>query len=36
VDALIAKGIVDPDKLAAMGWSQGGYLRVSHHPYRPL
>ncbi|HTB87470.1 MAG TPA: S9 family peptidase [Steroidobacteraceae bacterium] len=26
VDALIAKGIVDPDKLAAMGWSQGGYI----------
>lgn len=26
VDALIARGIVDPDKLAAMGWSQGGYI----------
>lgn len=26
VDALIAKGIVDPDRLAAMGWSQGGYI----------
>ncbi|HEX3395241.1 MAG TPA: S9 family peptidase [Steroidobacteraceae bacterium] len=26
VDALIAKGIVDPEKLAAMGWSQGGYI----------
>jgi dipeptidyl aminopeptidase/acylaminoacyl peptidase len=26
VDALIAKGIVDPSKLAAMGWSQGGYI----------
>ena len=26
VDALIAKGIVAPDKLAAMGWSQGGYI----------
>ncbi len=26
VDALIAKGIVDPNKLAAMGWSQGGYI----------
>jgi dipeptidyl aminopeptidase/acylaminoacyl peptidase len=26
VDALIAKGMVDPDKLAAMGWSQGGYI----------
>ena len=26
VDALIARGIVDPDKLGAMGWSQGGYI----------
>jgi len=26
VDALIAKGIVDPDKLGVMGWSQGGYI----------
>ena len=26
VDALIAKGMVDPDKLGAMGWSQGGYI----------
>jgi dipeptidyl aminopeptidase/acylaminoacyl peptidase len=26
VDSLIAKGIVDPAKLAAMGWSQGGYI----------
>jgi dipeptidyl aminopeptidase/acylaminoacyl peptidase len=26
VDSLIAKGIVDPDKLGAMGWSQGGYI----------
>ena len=26
VDALIAKSIVDPDRLAAMGWSQGGYI----------
>lgn len=26
VDFLIAKGIVDPDRLAAMGWSQGGYI----------
>jgi dipeptidyl aminopeptidase/acylaminoacyl peptidase len=26
VDALIAKGIVAPDRLAAMGWSQGGYI----------
>lgn len=26
VDSLIAKGMVDPGKLAAMGWSQGGYI----------
>jgi dipeptidyl aminopeptidase/acylaminoacyl peptidase len=26
VDYLIAKGVVDPDRLAAMGWSQGGYI----------
>jgi dipeptidyl aminopeptidase/acylaminoacyl peptidase len=26
VDSLIAKGIVDPKRLAAMGWSQGGYI----------
>jgi dipeptidyl aminopeptidase/acylaminoacyl peptidase len=26
VDSLIAKGIVDPNRLAAMGWSQGGYI----------
>jgi dipeptidyl aminopeptidase/acylaminoacyl peptidase len=26
VDALIARGIVDPDKLAVMGWSAGGHL----------
>jgi dipeptidyl aminopeptidase/acylaminoacyl peptidase len=26
VDALIAQGHVDPDKLACMGWSQGGYI----------
>jgi dipeptidyl aminopeptidase/acylaminoacyl peptidase len=26
VDSLINKGIVDPYKLAAMGWSQGGYI----------
>ena len=26
VDSLIAKGMVDPTKLAAMGWSQGGYI----------
>jgi dipeptidyl aminopeptidase/acylaminoacyl peptidase len=26
VDSLIAKGIVDPNKLGAMGWSQGGYI----------
>ena len=26
VDALIARGIVDPTKLGSMGWSQGGYI----------
>ena len=26
VDALIAQGHADPDKLAVMGWSQGGYI----------
>ncbi len=26
VDALIAKGVVDPTRVAAMGWSQGGYI----------
>lgn len=26
VDALIAKGMVDPNRMGAMGWSQGGYI----------
>jgi dipeptidyl aminopeptidase/acylaminoacyl peptidase len=26
VDSLIAKGMVDPNRLAVMGWSQGGYI----------
>jgi dipeptidyl aminopeptidase/acylaminoacyl peptidase len=26
VDALIAKGLVDKDRVASMGWSQGGYI----------
>jgi dipeptidyl aminopeptidase/acylaminoacyl peptidase len=26
VDSLIAKGIVDPKRLASMGWSEGGYI----------
>lgn len=26
VDAMIAKGIADPDKLGVMGWSNGGFL----------
>ena len=26
VDALIAEGIVDQDRVGAMGWSQGGYI----------
>ena len=26
VDSLIAKGLVDPDRVGTMGWSQGGYI----------
>src|SRR5208282_1873889 len=26
VDSLIARGIVDPEKLGSMGWSEGGYI----------
>ncbi len=26
VDYLVAKGLADPDRLGAMGWSQGGYI----------
>jgi dipeptidyl aminopeptidase/acylaminoacyl peptidase len=26
VDALVAKGIVDPTRVGTMGWSQGGYI----------
>jgi dipeptidyl aminopeptidase/acylaminoacyl peptidase len=26
VDSLIAQGLVDPDKVGTMGWSQGGYI----------
>ncbi len=26
IDSLIAQGIVDPDRVGAMGWSQGGYI----------
>lgn len=28
VDSLIAKGIADPNRLAAMGWSEGGYISM--------
>jgi len=26
VDNLVAKGVVDPDRVGCMGWSQGGYI----------
>ena len=26
IDSLIAKGMVDPDRVGTMGWSQGGYI----------
>ena len=26
IDALVGRGIADPERLAAMGWSQGGYI----------
>jgi len=26
IDALVARGIVDPSRLGCMGWSQGGYI----------
>jgi len=26
VDALVARGLADPDRLGVMGWSQGGYI----------
>ena len=26
IDSLIAKGFIDPSKVGAMGWSQGGYI----------
>jgi dipeptidyl aminopeptidase/acylaminoacyl peptidase len=26
IDALITQGIADPDRIGAMGWSQGGYI----------
>lgn len=26
IDSLVAKGLVDPERLGCMGWSQGGYI----------
>ena len=26
VDAMVARGVADPDRLGVMGWSNGGYL----------
>ena len=26
IDALVAKGVVDPNRVGVMGWSQGGYI----------
>ena len=26
IDALVAQGLADPERVAAMGWSQGGYI----------
>jgi dipeptidyl aminopeptidase/acylaminoacyl peptidase len=37
VDALVAQGIVDKDRVGAMGWSQGGYISAflsTHHSAR--
>jgi hypothetical protein len=37
VDALIAKGWVDKDRVASMGWSQDGYISAFYHRLkRPL
>jgi len=36
VDAMIARGIADPTRLAAMGWSEGGYISafLTTHTHR--
>jgi dipeptidyl aminopeptidase/acylaminoacyl peptidase len=36
IDSLISRGIVDPNRLAAMGWSQGGYISafMTTHTHR--
>lgn len=40
VDHLVEKGLVDPEKVGAMGWSQGGYisafLTTSSHKFKAI
>jgi len=38
VDALVAQGIADPDRMGVMGWSQGGYISafLATHTRQPF